>query len=369
MEEKDFQKRQREIVRRLSSVDLSDGTIDEAVVAGALEEFFNACDCPALPITWARDARHAHELAARRNTNSDANSAPRYSKFPSTSTFGDLFHRDRGGWDDALEEAKAAGHGGALELVKRLMYGHVVLPSVPWGLYWGRMTGERGSANSPQHSPAWQAAGDAFEYAARAAAECAWAHDYDENFTEIEYSNFPIEDFEETWFPFVDAYEAGLWLFWLTESEVIALSRPIVQLNGQQVHAERGPAVRWPSGEEEYFVLNGVHVPREIVEMPSSDLDPHLMLRERNAEVRREIVRKIGIERICSELNAECLDRRGDYELILLDLQDGFVRPFLKMKNPSIGVYHIEGVSPECRTVAEALAWRNQTDVPPSVLT
>jgi hypothetical protein len=39
------------------------------------------------------------------------------------------------------------------------------------------------------------------------------------------------------------------------------------------------------------------------------------------------------------------------------------------MKNPSVGVYHIEGVSPECQTVAEALAWRNQSDVPPSVLT
>jgi hypothetical protein len=249
------------------------------------------------------------------------------------------------------------------------MYGHVVLPSVPWRLYWGRMTGERGCENNPQHSPAWQAAGDAFEYAARAAAECAWAHCYDENLYEIEFSNFPIEDFEEKWFPFVDAYEAGLWLFWITESEVIALSRPIVQLSGERVHSERGPAVRWPGGEKEYFVLNGVSVPQELVQTPASELDAHLMLRERNAEVRREIVRKIGIERICRELNAECLDRSGDYELILLDLQDGFVRPFLKMKNSSIGVYHIEGVSPECRTVAEALAWRNQTDVPPSVLT
>jgi hypothetical protein len=94
-----------------------------------------------------------------------------------------------------------------------------------------------------------------------------------------------------------------------------------------------------------------------------------MLLSELNTEVRREIVRKVGIERVCETLNAECIDRAGNYELLLLDLQDGRRRPFLKMKNPSVGVYHIEGVDPRCRTVAEALAWRNQSDVPPSVIT
>ena len=39
------------------------------------------------------------------------------------------------------------------------------------------------------------------------------------------------------------------------------------------------------------------------------------------------------------------------------------------MKNPSTGDYHIEGVDPSCYTVAKALEWRNDTEVPPSVLT
>ena len=150
---------------------------------------------------------------------------------------------------------------------------------------------------------------------------------------------------------------------------MIALARPIVQVRGRQLHSDYGPAVRWPEGEEEYFMLNDVQVPREIVETPASELDPRLMLHERNAEVRREIVRKIGIERVCEGLDAKCIDSQGDYELLLLDLQDGRHRPYLKMKNPSIGVYHIEGVFPGCETVAEALAWRNQSDLPPSVLT
>src|SRR6185503_16679829 len=103
-------------------------------------------------------------------------------------------------------------------------------------------------------------------------------------------------------------YEAGLWLFWLTGSEVIALSRPIVQLKGQQLHSEVSAAVRWSEGEEGYFVLNGVPVSKEIVETPAHELDPGLLLTERDPKVRREIVRKIGLERICRGLNAKCLD-------------------------------------------------------------
>jgi len=175
--------------------------------------------------------------------------------------------------------------------------------------------------------------------------------------------------FETSLLPFVAAYEAGLWLFWITDCEVIALSRPSLQLQAKQLHCEDGPAVHWPAGEDNYFYLNAVHVPRELVETPARELDPRTLLRERNAQVRREIVRKVGIERVCDALEARCLDSAGDYELLLLDLQDGRTRPFLKMKNPSVGVYHIEGVAPECQTVAEALAWRNQSDVPPSVLT
>jgi len=155
---------------------------------------------------------------------------------------------------------------------------------------------------NPGHTPFWYAAGNALDFAARAAAECAWAHEYYE--TESRFRQYDIDDFEKDWFPFVDAYEAGLWLFWLTGSEVIALSRPIVQLKGQQVHSEDGAAVRWPEGEEEHFVINGVHVPRAIVETPAHELDPRLILGEPKAAVRREIVRKIGIERVCRGLDA-----------------------------------------------------------------
>lgn len=60
-----------------------------------------------------------------------------------------------------------------------------------------------------------------------------------------------------------------------------------------------------------------------------------------------------------AELNAKVLDKTDDnmYELLVLDTGDR-KRPYLKMRNPSIGTYHIEGVGRECKTVAEALAFR-----------
>jgi hypothetical protein len=168
--------------------------------------------------------------------------------------------------------------------------------------------------------------------------------------------------------PLVDAYEAGLWLYWVASEEILAVPRPRLGLREGRLHGDGVPAVLWESGEQLHF-LNGVLVPEGVALTPAGELDCRLVVETRNVEVRREVVRKIGIERVVTELGAVCVDRQGDYELLLLDLGDGRRRPFLKMRNPSVGVFHVEGVHPNCRTVREALTWRNGTDAPPSILT
>ena len=119
------------------------------------------------------------------------------------------------------------------------------------------------------------------------------------------------------------------------------------------------------------YALYGVRVPQALVETPADALDPHeWVLKQTNAEIRREAVRKIGIERVCERLGAKVIDTQGDmYELLLLDLGDRRRRPYLKMRNPSLGVFHIEGVHPDVKTVEAALTWRNGTSTPPTVLT
>lgn len=154
-------------------------------------------------------------------------------------------------------------------------------------------------------------------------------------------------------------------------TEVCIVTTPPVEVNlnsQNRLHSATGGATVYRDGFKQFF-LNGVPVPRSLVETPAEKLDPATLLKEKDVEIRREIVRKIGIERVCMKLNAEVVDKQDNYELLLLDLQDGRRRPYLKMLNPSINTYHIEGVPVEIKTVKEALEWRNGRTDPPAVLT
>lgn len=139
----------------------------------------------------------------------------------------------------------------------------------------------------------------------------------------------------------------------------IVSMNPTVHVNGDgRLHCENGPAIQYP--QDGYYFLHGVRVSKELVETPAELLDPTMILTEANAEVRREIVRKIGIERVCQKLGAETIATGKDYignncELIQLEVQ-GDIQRYIKLINPSVaGIYHIEGVPNECNTIEEAL--------------
>ena len=120
------------------------------------------------------------------------------------------------------------------------------------------------------------------------------------------------------------------------------------------------------------YALNGVCVPEWVSVPPPERLDPTRITELSNAEVRREFVQRIGMERLWHKLSPTILDAEtfvvgGEYTLA--DLHVGTDRPWrvLKMQNPSLPeVWHIEGVAPDCSTVREALNFRNglnETDV------
>ena len=132
----------------------------------------------------------------------------------------------------------------------------------------------------------------------------------------------------------------------------------------RQLSRDGDYAIKWRDGTG-YCFLNGVHVPESVVFTPAEKLEPGIILTEKNAEIRREIIKKIGIERVCQKLGAEIVDKSGDgmYELLTLTIGDGNKRPYLKMRNPSIGVYHIEGVPVGIKTVEEALQFRKPLEM------
>jgi len=203
-----------------------------------------------------------------------------------------------------------------------------------------------------------------------------------------------------------------------TEEKVYVSRFPVkMNINAEgQLHKDGDAAVEYENGDAVY-ALGGVQVSKEIALTPAEQLDPTLVAKVDNVDMRKALVDKIGVERLCQKLNAQVVNRevirmkkpvvsedmRGDkwehkevdyeevdvdYEIVNLDLGDR-VRPYLKMLNPSIGGYHVEGVPPDCSrciperrdicpfrsqgkgcdTVRKALFFRNGTEELPEFLT
>lgn len=171
---------------------------------------------------------------------------------------------------------------------------------------------------------------------------------------------------------------SGVFMSIFLEEHAILCRRPLhVKLNERNdLHSTDSSAIAWRDGYKLFF-LNGVPVTEEIVMTPAGQLDPIHIIQEKNAEVRREIVKKIGVERFVQKYGGVDLDTwkkntEVEYRLVKLDIPQMRVEPvYLIMKNPSIGVWHCEGVDPKCKTVKEALAWRDNEDeyIEPDVLT
>ena len=140
----------------------------------------------------------------------------------------------------------------------------------------------------------------------------------------------------------------------------VAERHNVLKRNAQgRLHCDGSAAVAYPDGWEIFF-LNGVRVKKEYAVTPAEKILPETILAETNADIRRELIRKVGVERMLDKLPHKELSVRGNYQLLSVDL-GGEAREarYLKMVNPSIGCYHLEGVGPECNTVEEALNFRN----------
>lgn len=158
-------------------------------------------------------------------------------------------------------------------------------------------------------------------------------------------------------------------IYTLDECCIFVEKMKFCKKNAFGLHCDGGPAVEYDDGTKVY-ALNGVMVPEWLAVTPSGKIDAKTFATITNVEIRREFVRKVGVERICSEMGTVVLDKVGDYELHEVDLKGTTGKwPYLKMLNPSIGVWHMECVDRSCSTVRDAIKWRNQSEIKPSMLT
>lgn len=138
---------------------------------------------------------------------------------------------------------------------------------------------------------------------------------------------------------------------------IVSLNPIRMEFKGEVLHCEKDMSVEFSDGTG-FYSLTGVKVPEYVVRTEAKNFSKEVILGEKNADVRREILRKIGSETMLEIFDSETVDVKDDYKLVKIVIED-IKRNYLVMKNPSIDALHIEGVPNECNSVNAALAWRN----------
>jgi len=141
---------------------------------------------------------------------------------------------------------------------------------------------------------------------------------------------------------------------------VVAIERPVrIEMEGNLLHSFDRMAVEYPNGKG-FYLSHNVKMPEKYIKTPSDKISVNTILKEENVEVRRELLRKVGIENFIAKSKAKVLDSFDDYVLYKVKLGKDKFGNYLKMKNPSLdNTFHFEGVANECDTVEKALAWRD----------
>ncbi len=188
-------------------------------------------------------------------------------------------------------------------------------------------------------------------------------------FNEVLNIKFPCQD-KYNWH--LSTCEIGH--FYPLENVCIISQKPIeYNFNSKkQLHSENGAAIKYADGFSVYS-LNGIRVPEYLAVTPSGNLDLDFFMNEKNADIRTEFIRKYGIDRMISlgkEVDSYKNYTKEDWfnsEYKLIDMSAIFdtvdYAPHLYMKNQTTGVYHLEGVSPDCNTLIDAFKFRESRGV------
>ncbi len=158
------------------------------------------------------------------------------------------------------------------------------------------------------------------------------------------------------------------------ENLTVVCKKPLeIHLNENNVlHKDGGAALSYGGlGDFKIYSLNGVYVPDWLALTPSHQIDIKKYNDIENADVKAEFVRKVGVERftdlgkkIDSYENYDEKEfdwwHKSQYELVDMKfLYPSFdYAPHLKMTNQTTGIYHVEAVSPDCRTLRDAIKER-----------
>jgi hypothetical protein len=111
----------------------------------------------------------------------------------------------------------------------------------------------------------------------------------------------------------------------------------------------------------------GVPVSAQIAFFPET-LSGSDILAERNAELRRVMIERVGFDKFLRDVNAEVLDndrdRGGERKLLRVPLKDDEPIVIVSVHCPSTGRQYLVRVPPTTRTCHQAVAWTAGFDNP-----
>lgn len=119
------------------------------------------------------------------------------------------------------------------------------------------------------------------------------------------------------------------------------------------LHADGEPAVFY-CDDFKIFANNGIRLPEKYGSVKIKDWKSEWLLQEKNAEIRMCLIKNIGYDKICQDLQAKKLDSWREYELLRIDNADIEPIILLKMTCPSTGKIHAARMSPDTKGAREA---------------
>ena len=186
-----------------------------------------------------------------------------------------------------------------------------------------------------------------------------------------------------------DPYLKEFWKFYKKTLNVYAISLQQYSWGCQIYVIPKFDEIHIKDGVAHYeynynYYCDGIEVPKWLYEFDNKDITPDYLTEIKNIDYRSIVIKKVGLEK-CLNL-AEVIDSYENYpdnewwiksEYKLINMKNMIAKrvekesngklrhiyfydyaPFLYMKNQTTGDYHLEGVSPNCKNLYDALKMR-----------
>lgn len=166
--------------------------------------------------------------------------------------------------------------------------------------------------------------------------------------------------FKKEWDIFQSLCQTCSWMFPLEDICVVCDRPRILSFDNQRrLHGEGSPAIQFADGFSVY-AYHGVNLPEKYGKLHPDKWQAEWILSEKNAELRRVLIREIGYARISQELLATEVDTWQEYELLRIN-SDVDIEPMylIKVTCPSTGYIHVLRVPPDISSAREAIEWIN----------